>query len=225
MGESLGALREISISVPCVIAHLVTFVALASVIVAIPGPSVMLIVKSTILRGRRAAMLVAAGVLCGDLVWATAAVVGITALIAASRPALEALRLVGAVYLIYLGLRLLIARGKHLRIGQAGIDVGDRSSRRALGEGLLCELSNPKSLVVFTSVIPQFLSHRAPASEVAFFGVLFALLRFLSLSIYAAVLGVTRRAVRRRHLPDLLLRASGALLVIFGIDLVVDQPV
>ncbi len=67
-------------------------------IVAIPGPSVMLIVKSTMLRGRWAAMLVAAGVFCGDLVWAAAAVGGITALIVASRPAFEILRLAGAGY-------------------------------------------------------------------------------------------------------------------------------
>ncbi len=207
------------------IAHLVAFVALATVIVAIPGPSVMLIVKSTILRGRRAAMLVAVGVLCGDLVWATAAVGGITALIVASRPAFEVLRLAGAAYLIYLGLRLLLARGTHLDAGQAPVSVAGRSSRRAFGEGLLCELSNPKSLIVFTSVIPQFLSHHAPAGEVAIFGLLFALLGFLSLSIYAAMLSVTRRVVGRRRLPDLLLRASGGVLVIFGIDLVVDHSV
>ena len=77
--------------------------ALSGVIVAVPGPSVMLIVKSTLLRGRRAAILVAVGVLCGDLIWAAAAVGGITALIVASRPAFEALRIAGAAYLIYLG--------------------------------------------------------------------------------------------------------------------------
>jgi len=88
---------------------------------------------------------------------------------------------------------------------------------------LLCELSNPKTLVVFTSVIPQFLSHHAPAGEVAIFGLLFAVLGFFSLTIYAAVLGVTRRAVRRRRLGDLLLRASGGLLMFFGIGLVADQ--
>ncbi len=205
------------------IAHLVAFVALAGVIVAIPGPSVMLIVKSTILRGRRASMLVAVGVLCGDLVWAAAAVVGITALIVASRPAFEVLRLAGAAYLIYLGLRLLLARSRQLDVRETAAGAAARSSRRAFGEGLLCELSNPKSLIVFTSLIPQFLSHHAPAGEVAIFGLLFALLGFLSLSIYAAVLGVTHRAVRRRRVPDLLLRASGGLLVIFGVGLVVDR--
>jgi threonine/homoserine/homoserine lactone efflux protein len=206
-----------------VLAHLGAFLALASVIVAIPGPSVMLIVKSTILRGRRAAMLVAVGVLCGDLVWAAAAVGGITALIVASRPAFEVLRLAGAAYLVYLGLRLLLARGTHLDVRQTPDLAGGRRSHRAFGEGLLCELSNPKTLVVFTSVVPQFLSHHAPAGEVAIFGLLFAVLGFFSLTIYAAVLAVTRHAVRRRRLGDLLLRASGGLLMFFGIGLVADQ--
>jgi threonine/homoserine/homoserine lactone efflux protein len=206
-----------------VLAHLVAFLALAGVIVAIPGPSVMLIVKSTILRGRRAAMLVAVGVLCGDLVWAAAAVGGITALIVASRPAFEVLRLAGAAYLVYLGLRLLLARGTHLDVRQTPGLAAGRSSHRDFGEGLLCELSNPKTLVVFTSVVPQFLSHHAPAGEVAIFGLLFAVLGFFSLTIYAAVLAVTRHAVRRRRLGDILLRASGGLLMFFGIGLVADQ--
>ena len=98
-----------------------------------------------------------------------------------------------------------------------------RRSQRAFVEGLLCELSNPKSLIVFTSVIPQFLPAHPPAAEVALFAMLFAVLGFISLSIYAAALAATRRAVRGR-LTDRLLRASGALLVAFGIDLVADRP-
>jgi threonine/homoserine/homoserine lactone efflux protein len=205
-----------------VIAHLAAFMALSGVIVAVPGPSVMLIVKSTLLRGRRAALLVAVGVLCGDLIWAGAAVGGITALIVASRPAFEVLRFAGAAYLIYLGLRLVLARGTELDVPQAATVAG-RSSSRAFGEGLICELSNPKALIVFTSVIPQFLSHDAPAGEVAIFGVLFAALGFVSLAIYATALGATRRMVPRRRLREFLLRTSGGLLMLFGVGLVVDQ--
>jgi threonine/homoserine/homoserine lactone efflux protein len=205
-----------------VIAHLAAFMALSGVIVAVPGPSVMLIVKSTLLRGRRAAILVAVGVLCGDLILAAAAVGGITALIVASRPAFEALRFAGAAYLIYLGLRLLLARGTQFDVPQAAAVAG-RSSSRAFGEGLVCELSNPKALIVFTSVIPQFLSHDAPAGEVAIFGVLFAALGFVSLAIYATVLGATRRMVPRPRLREFLLRTSGGVLMLFGVGLVVDQ--
>jgi threonine/homoserine/homoserine lactone efflux protein len=202
--------------------QLAAFVGLVAVLVAIPGPSVMLVVKSTILRGRSSAMLVAFGVLCGDLVWGAAAVGGITALIVASGPAFEALRLAGAAYLIYLGLRLLLARAER-QAQDANAPPPARRSQRAFVEGLLCELSNPKSLIVFTSVIPQFLPAHPPAAEVALFALLFAVLGFVSLSIYAAALAATRRVVRGR-LTDRLLRASGALLIAFGIDLVADRP-
>jgi threonine/homoserine/homoserine lactone efflux protein len=205
-----------------VTAHLAAFVGLVCVIVAILGPSVMLVVKSTMLRGRRAAVLVAIGVLCGDALWAVAAAGGITAVIVASRPAFEGLRLAGAVYLVYLGLRLLLAREVRLDSREPSAVSGGRRSRRGILEGLLCEVSNPKSLIVFTSVIPQFLSSKPAAGEVALFGSLFGVLRFVSLSIYAVVLGATRRVARRR-LPNLLLRGSGGLLVAFGVDLVVDR--
>jgi threonine/homoserine/homoserine lactone efflux protein len=206
-----------------VIGHVAAFVALSSVIVAVPGPAVMLVVKSTLLRSRRAAMLVAVGVLCGDLIWAAAAVGGITALIVASRPAFEVLRFAGAAYLVYLGLRLLLARGTQLDVPPATPAATGRSSSRSFGEGLLCELSNPKALIVFTSVIPQFVSHDAPAGEVAVFGVLFAVLGFVALATYATVLGLTRRAVPRRRLREAVLRTSGGLLMLFGVGLVVDR--
>ena len=205
------------------IAHLAAFVALSGVILAIPGPSVMLIVKSTVLRGRRAAMLVAVGILCGDLVWAAAAAGGITALIVASRPAFDVLRFAGAAYLGYLGLRLLLAPSAHPGRPQGGAPVAARTSPRAFAEGLLCELSNPKALIIFTSVIPQFLPDHAPAGDVAIFGGLFAILGFASLTVYATVLSLTRRAVPRRRLRELLLRTSGGILVMFGIGLVADQ--
>ncbi len=155
------------------IAHLAAFLALAGVLVAIPGPSVML---------------------------------------------------AGAAYLIYLGCRLLLARRPHLDPLRPPVVAPAHSSPRAFGEGLLCELSNPKTLVVFTSFIPQFLSHHAAAGDVAAYGVLFALLGFASLSVYVVVLGATHRAVRRHGgLADLLLRASGGLLALFGVSLLVDR--
>jgi len=195
---------------------MLAFIALAAVIVAIPGPSVLLVMKATMLRGRASAMLVALGVLCGDLVWAAAAVAGITALIVASGPAFEALRIAGAAYLIYLGLRLLLARG-----AEPG-HAPQRRSQRSFVEGLLCELSNPKSLIVFTSVIPQFLSTDPPALEVAAYGVLFAALGFASLMVYVWALSAGRRVVRGK-LTDRLLRGSGAVLIAFGVDLVADR--
>jgi threonine/homoserine/homoserine lactone efflux protein len=72
------------------LSHLIAFAALAAVLVAIPGPAVILVVKNAALYGRRTAMLTGVGVFSGDLVWITASVTGLTALLVASRPAFEA---------------------------------------------------------------------------------------------------------------------------------------
>ena len=87
-----------------------SFVAFAAVLTVIPGPAIVLIMKNAVLRGRRGALVTAAGVFSG-LVWVTASIAGLTALLVAYRPAFEALRFLGAAYLIYLGVRLFLNRG------------------------------------------------------------------------------------------------------------------
>jgi threonine/homoserine/homoserine lactone efflux protein len=204
-------------------AHLVAFLLLIAVLVAIPGPAVVLIMKHAVLRGRRSALLTASGVLTADLVWVGASVTGVTALLVASRPAFEALRFIGAAYLVYLGVRLLLRRGAAQQpVSARSGDAPTGSGRRAFREGVLCDLSNPKTLLVFTSVIPQFVPSHGGALDVALLGVIFALLGFVSLLIYAVVLGTTHRVVRRPRLSSALLRLSGAALVAFGVGLALE---
>ena len=90
------------------------FVALVTVLVLIPGPAVILVMQKAVATGYRGALRVAVGVLGADLVWAAAAAAGVSAVIVASEPAFLALRFAGAAYLIYLGARLLVARGDKL---------------------------------------------------------------------------------------------------------------
>lgn len=205
------------------IAQLLSFAALAAILVAIPGPAVLLIMKSVILHGRRPALLTALGVYGGDLVWVVSSAVGLTAVLVASRPAFETLRYLGAAYLLYLGIRLLFAR--HVPSDeQDALPPGatSRANRRAFRQGALCELSNPKTALVFTSVMPQFVPARPSAAELVVFGVVFASLGFASLVGYALVLTRARRAVRPR-LRDGLLRAGGGLLAAFGVGLALER--
>lgn len=201
-------------------ANLFPFIGLVAVLTAIPGPAIVLIMKSAILRGRRAAMTTAVGIFCGDLVWVAASLAGLTAILTASRPAFEALRFAGAAYLIYLGVRLIIRR-------RAAVESGERLparpiSGRTFSEGALCELSNPKALVVFTSVIPPFLPQGSGFVDLAIFGLLFAVVGLMSCLSYALVLGTSRQLVRRPRVTDGLLRGSGGLLVAFGTGLAVE---
>lgn len=203
--------------------HLLAFAGLAAVLVAIPGPAVVLVMKSAIARGRRTAVVTALGVLVADLVWVLASVVGLTALLVSSRTAFEVLRYAGAAYLVYLGVRLVLTRDvEALRGSVAMARVG---WRRAFVEGLLCDLSNPKTLIVFASVIPQFLAVGSSGPlDALVLGVVFAVLGFGSLLVYSWVFGAARGLVSHARVFRAVIRGGGALLAAFGVGLVVEQP-
>ena len=140
------------------------FLVLAAVVVVIPGPATTLVMKNAVVRGFGSAVMTAGGILVADLLWMVASVAGVTAILVASEPAFAAVRVAGAVYLTWLGLRLLLGRGEVFGEPDRAVARRPAPTRRAFGEGVLCDLSNPKTLIVFTSVIPQFARRtRAPA--------------------------------------------------------------
>jgi threonine/homoserine/homoserine lactone efflux protein len=214
------------------VSSLLAFAALSAVLVVIPGPAVMLVLKHALTRGRVPALFTAAGVLVADLVWAMASVVGLTALLVSSQFAFDLVRCLGAVYLIYLGVRLMLARGT--LIASDARASGD-DARRPLGrarhgglrgfrEGLFSDLSNPKTVIVFTSVIPQFLDSSASPVDALILGVTFALIGFMSLAAYALAFGAAAGVLRDARVTRAILRVGGFILVAFGVGLAVERP-
>ena len=186
------------------------FAALAAVLVVIPGPAVILVLKSAMLRGRGSAVGTAVGVFAADLIWAMASVVGLTALLVSSQWALDVVRVAGAAYLFYLGVRLLRTREFDLSVDARPGGGGSVTLRRAFGEGFLCDLSNPKTVLVYASVIPQFLSASSSGSDAFVLGVVFAALGFASSVLYALVFGAARRCSARGRSCGTSSAAAGA---------------
>ncbi|GEL19142.1 LysE family translocator [Pseudonocardia asaccharolytica] len=204
--------------------HLWSFIALVAVLVAIPGPAVTLIMKNAVIRGSRVAFLTAAGILVADLVWVLASLVGLTAVLVASEPAFLAVKLLGAAYLAYLGVRLLLSRhDTPATTPDAAIASAATGGIKAFREGVICDLSNPKTVLVFASVIPQFLPAGHTFADAAILGVTFALVGFTSLAVYALVFSHVRYALNRPRLRKMLLRASGGILIAFGVGLAVES--
>ena len=219
------------------------FIGLVAVLVAIPGPAVILAIRTALTRGTGTALRVSLGAFIGDLVWVAAAVFGVTTLLVSSQIAFDILRWAGAAYLVYLGVRLIrtrrganltmvVGEGERDSAGAGGVEGTDgaeptperrRLLRHPLVEGMVIELSNPKTLLVFTSVIPQFLPNDADSVDVAMLGVTFALLGLTSMSLYSVLMGATRKAVAKSGATHRLLRLSGGILVTFGIRLVLEQ--
>jgi threonine/homoserine/homoserine lactone efflux protein len=203
-------------------AQYLAFVALVAVLVIIPGPAVVLIMQKAVTTGLRGALVVSAGVLTADFVWAGAAAAGVTAVLVASEPAFLALRLAGAAYLVWLGLKLLF--GRKLPLTERGPATTKAPIRHAAAfrQGFLCDMTNPKTVLIFTSVIPQFVPDGNALGWPVLLGLTFSVLGFLSLLFYSLVMSRAGRAVRRPRLQRGLLRGSGGVLVGFGAGLVLE---
>jgi threonine/homoserine/homoserine lactone efflux protein len=204
-----------------VIGHFLAFLAVSLLVIVTPGPDTALTIRNSLLRGRRGGVVTAAGVAAGQSVWACCTAAGVASLVRASQPALLALRVAGASYLVYLGVRALLD-------SRAGASEPARhSERRAgmfgpFGQGLISNLSNPKMLVFFISLLPQF---AGSGSFFALFGLglAFCTLTFVWLSGYAAVVARVGDFLRRGRIRRAVDRISGAILIALGVRLASDH--
>jgi threonine/homoserine/homoserine lactone efflux protein len=132
----------------------VAYVIASTILAVIPGPGVIYIVTRTLSRGRQAGLASVAGIALGNLANATAASLGLAALLAASATAFAVMKLAGAAYLVFLGFKAL--RSKPVR----EVDRGSyrASSRRLFADGFLDALLNPKTALFFAALLPQFIS-------------------------------------------------------------------
>jgi threonine/homoserine/homoserine lactone efflux protein len=202
-------------------AGLAAFVAVGVVVIVTPGPDTALTIRNSLLGGRRAGVFTALGVSSAQSVWALATSLGLAALLAASEPAFVALRLVGAAYLVWLGLHSL--RAAWLRGSRGTVAARDGRGlpdRVAFRQGMTSNLGNPKMAVFFTSLLPQFAGSFAGLLAL---GVLFAALTVVWLSAYAVVVARAGDALRRPAVRRALDAATGLVLVALGLRLATER--
>jgi threonine/homoserine/homoserine lactone efflux protein len=170
------------------------FIATALALLAIPGPAVLYVVGRSIDQGRTAGLASVLGITTGTIVHITAATVGLSSLILASKVAFDAVRYVGAAYLILLGVRRLLTRGQE---EAAGVRP-PRTLRRLYSQGLVVNLLNPKTIVFIFAFIPQFVDVGAGHVwvQILFLGLTFAGLGLMSDSLYAIVAGTVADRLR-----------------------------
>jgi len=155
------------------------------VVLVIPGPGVLYILARSLSQGQRAGVVSAAGLSVGALVHVVAATVGLSALLLASAAAFGIVKALGAAYLIYLGLRTILAKGSP---GSAEAP-SRRPHSRLFKDGVVVSVLNPKIAVFFLAFLPQFVDPQvAPVSQqVLLLGGLYALLAFFTDSAYAVL--------------------------------------
>ena len=198
------------------------FAAVAALIVVVPGPDMALVLRNGVAYGRRAAVATALGINAGLLVWALAAALGIAALLHASGTAFTILKLAGAVYLVWLGVRALV---------EAWLGAGDDSStsrpRRKTSpfrQGLLSNLFNPKIALVYTTLIPQFVD--GGGSEVAqtfLLAGVFIAMGLVWLTGYALLVAKVGARLRRPSVRRLVNAVAGTMLTALGVRLALER--
>ena len=190
---------------------MLAFVAIAAVVIVTPGQDTALTIRNTLAGGRTAGIRTAVGVVCGQTIWVLAASAGVAALLVASEPAFQALKLAGAAYLVYLGIRTLFAAVRRHPALDASVSGGHE-----LRQGFLSNLGNPKMAVFFTSLLPQFSNS---FFGLAALGLVFAAMTLAWLSAYAAVVARAGDVLRRPRVRRTLDAITGTALVALGIRL------
>lgn len=199
---------------------LLAFALAAAVLVVLPGPDSLLVLRSIVLRGRRTAVATAAGVMSGLALWVVGAALGLSALLRASQAGYTVLRLAGAAYLVLLGVQALRSRAVADRAPsghRGGLGVGFRA-------GLVTNLLNPKIGVFFVTFLPGFVPAGAPVGPTS---MLFGAIFIVEGALYFAVLVLlAERVTGWLHRPRVrrwLNRVVGAVLVGFGVRLAVER--
>jgi threonine/homoserine/homoserine lactone efflux protein len=187
----------------------------ALALIVVPGPAVTYVVTQSLDKGRSAGLLSALGIACGGLVHVAAAAIGISALIASSAEAFTVVKLVGAAYLIVLGLIRLAGRGE----GDDEEAVAAAPSR-LFWQGAVVNVLNPKTALFFLAFLPQFVDPgRGPiALQAALLGTLFVVIAVFSDSTYAVVTAALADRVRgSRRARQVRRYVTGSIFVALGV--------
>ena len=189
-----------------------------------PGPDTMYIVGRTTAQGTRAGVIAALGVGAGILIHTVAAAIGISALLAASAAAFLLLKVIGAAYLVYIGLSLLWSSRRPVEGGAARIQRA--SLAVVFRQGFLSNVLNPKVALFFVAFLPQFVDVNAsnPAMSLLFLGVLFNVIGTLwNVALACAAAVVTAPLRRRPAVGAWFHRSVGAFFVYIGIRLALED--
>jgi threonine/homoserine/homoserine lactone efflux protein len=140
-------------------ANLLAYAVASFILIVIPGPSVLFVVGRALAHGRRTALATVCANAAGNYVVAACVALGIGAVVARSETVFTAVKLIGAGYLIWLGIQAIRHRGS--LSGAFGVSAPVRSDRRAVREGFVVGVTNPKALILFGAVLPQFVDRSA----------------------------------------------------------------
>ncbi|WP_433602502.1 LysE family translocator [Nocardia sp. CA-135953] len=181
-----------------------------------PGPDFVIMARNSIISGRRAGLATGAGAALGIFVWAVLTGLGVAGLLAASATAFTVVKLIGAAYLVFLGLRALLAA----RRGGYAVDLESDTPRistyMAFRQGLLNNLLNPKAAVFYVALLPQFLPAVVSVTDSIEIGVTAATVTGAWYTALALGIGTLRRALTRNVVRRAIDATVGTVMIGLG---------
>jgi threonine/homoserine/homoserine lactone efflux protein len=205
--------------------RLLAWIGVAAVLVVLPGPDTTMVIRSGLRGGRAAALAASAGINTGLVVWTAASALGIAALLEASTTAFTVLKVAGALYLAFVGIRMLV-----LSFREHGALVGLRPERRPLSmraafrSGLLTNLLNPKIAATFTTLLPQFVDEDDPAvARSALLAGVFLVLAILYLALLAIAVGRAADLIQRPRVRAWIERFTALVFLAFAGQLALQR--
>ncbi|MRH90455.1 LysE family translocator [Nocardia sp. SYP-A9097] len=198
---------------------LLSFIGLCVLLALTPGPDTFLVLRFS-MAGPRPGIAAAAGSACGGIVWAVVVAAGVAALLEQSATAYRTLKVIGGIYLLYLGIRALMAHRK----GSAEPELEQSSARAssvrsAFAAGLLSCVFNPKVGLFYLAVLPQFLAHVSFADTLTL-GAIESSIAAIEMVLLAVAASRAVALLRKPKVRDRLERASAGILAALGIGTV-----
>ena len=199
------------------------FLGVSVLLIISPGPDMAVVTKNALAHGRRGVILTTSGIGLALVIWVTATAVGLSALLRTSGEVLFVLKIVGAGYLAYLGVRTLLesrAKPGDLLAGTAPAAPAQWVFR----QGFLSAISNPKLGVFFVTFLPQFvLRGQAPLPRLLELGITFAVLGWFWLNAYGLFVTRLREVITAPRVRQWMQRVTGVVLLGFGARLALER--
>ena len=193
----------------------VAFVLAATIVLVMPGPTILLVISQAIAHGRKAVIPLVAGVTLGDFTAMTLSLLGLGAVLAASSALFSGLKWIGAVYLIYLGIKLWRSNPERHDIRFSATKTSNRSLFKS---AFFVTALNPKSIAFFVAFLPQFVSSQSDTlPQFLLLGATFLFLATLNATLYALFAGQLRDKLQNSKVRRWLDRGGGSALICAGL--------
>lgn len=203
--------------------QLIAFAGVSLLLAVTPGPDMAVVTKNALAHGRRGVVLTTTGIGLALVTWVLATAVGLSALLRTSGDVLFALKIVGACYLAYLGIRTLIESRRRPADLLVGVPAA-APAHAVFRQGFLSAISNPKLGVFFVTFLPQFV---LPGQEVLprllELGVIFALIGWTWMNVYGLFVTRLREVITTPRVRQWMQRVTGVVLLGFGARLAVER--